>query len=155
MLDYTSSLPEDHMPDFHHYDDARDIWIAVKARFSGNEESKKMRKTMLKQQFTEFSVTEEEGLHKELASPEQTATVHAVSFDAAVLDTAALVSAACGYIVSAGIYDVAGSSVLAVFINICCILCFCCHSILLLRVDLSRNLELTESKPSLGEDCWE
>ncbi|GKB69788.1 hypothetical protein Tco_0931200 [Tanacetum coccineum] len=34
------------------------------ARFGGNEESKKMRKTMLKQQFTEFSVTEEEGLHK-------------------------------------------------------------------------------------------
>ncbi|GJT54690.1 hypothetical protein Tco_0989744, partial [Tanacetum coccineum] len=43
------------MPDFHHYDDARDIWIAVKARFGGNEESKKMKKTMLKQQFTEFS----------------------------------------------------------------------------------------------------
>ncbi|GJR08892.1 ribonuclease H-like domain-containing protein [Tanacetum coccineum] len=35
-----------------------------KARFGGNEESKKMRKTMLKQQFTEFSATEEEGLHK-------------------------------------------------------------------------------------------
>ncbi|GJT29138.1 putative ribonuclease H-like domain-containing protein [Tanacetum coccineum] len=42
----------------------RDIWVAVKARFGGNEESKKMRKTMLKQQFTEFSVIEEEGLHK-------------------------------------------------------------------------------------------
>ncbi|GJS72886.1 hypothetical protein Tco_0705727 [Tanacetum coccineum] len=25
------ALPEDHMPDFHHYDDARDIWMAVKA----------------------------------------------------------------------------------------------------------------------------
>ncbi|GKF70068.1 hypothetical protein Tco_0203125, partial [Tanacetum coccineum] len=36
------ALPEDHMPDFHHYDDARDIWLAVKARFGGNEESKKM-----------------------------------------------------------------------------------------------------------------
>nr|GFD24847.1 ribonuclease H-like domain-containing protein [Tanacetum cinerariifolium] len=58
------ALPEDHMPDFHYYDDARDIWIAVKVRFGGNEESKKMRKTMLKQQFTEFSMTEEEGLHK-------------------------------------------------------------------------------------------
>ncbi|GJW42743.1 putative ribonuclease H-like domain-containing protein [Tanacetum coccineum] len=42
------ALPEDHMPDFHHYDDARDIWMAVKARFSGNEESKKIRKTILK-----------------------------------------------------------------------------------------------------------
>nr|GEX46511.1 ribonuclease H-like domain-containing protein [Tanacetum cinerariifolium] len=58
------SLPEDHMADFHHLDDAREIWLAVKARFSGNEESKKMRKTIMKQGFPEFSVSEEEGLHK-------------------------------------------------------------------------------------------
>nr|GEW05329.1 DNA-directed DNA polymerase [Tanacetum cinerariifolium] len=38
------SLPEDHMADFHHLDDAREIWLAVKARFGCNEESKKMRK---------------------------------------------------------------------------------------------------------------
>nr|GEU94704.1 ribonuclease H-like domain-containing protein [Tanacetum cinerariifolium] len=48
------SLPEDHMADFYHLDDAREIWLAVKARFGGNEESKKMRKTMLKQAFSEF-----------------------------------------------------------------------------------------------------
>nr|GEV25562.1 putative reverse transcriptase domain-containing protein [Tanacetum cinerariifolium] len=58
------SLPEDHMADFHHLDDAREIWLAMKARFGGNKESKKMRKTMLKQEFSEFSVSEEEGLHK-------------------------------------------------------------------------------------------
>nr|GEV87444.1 putative ribonuclease H-like domain-containing protein [Tanacetum cinerariifolium] len=58
------SLPEDHMADFHHLDDAREIWLAMKARFGGNEESKKMRKTMLKQEFSEFSMSEEEGLHK-------------------------------------------------------------------------------------------
>nr|GEY60389.1 ribonuclease H-like domain-containing protein [Tanacetum cinerariifolium] len=58
------SLPKDHMADFHHLDDAREIWLAVKARFGGNEESKKIRKTMLKQEFSEFSVPEEEGLHK-------------------------------------------------------------------------------------------
>nr|GEV97353.1 ribonuclease H-like domain-containing protein [Tanacetum cinerariifolium] len=58
------SLPEDHMADFHHLDDAREIWLAVKARFSGNKESKKMRKTMLKQEFLEFCVSKEEGLHK-------------------------------------------------------------------------------------------
>nr|GEZ54012.1 retrovirus-related Pol polyprotein from transposon TNT 1-94 [Tanacetum cinerariifolium] len=29
------SLPEDHMADFHHLDDAREIWLAMKARFSG------------------------------------------------------------------------------------------------------------------------
>ncbi|GJU28270.1 putative ribonuclease H-like domain-containing protein [Tanacetum coccineum] len=51
------SLPEDHMADFHHLDDARDIWLAVKARFGGNDESKKMRKSMLKQEFLEFRST--------------------------------------------------------------------------------------------------
>ncbi|GKE75142.1 hypothetical protein Tco_1537183, partial [Tanacetum coccineum] len=40
--------------------------------------------------------------------------VHAVSFDAAVLNVAA-----AGYIVSAGICDAAGSFVLDVFIYIC------------------------------------
>ncbi|GJX01506.1 putative ribonuclease H-like domain-containing protein [Tanacetum coccineum] len=50
------SLPEDHMADFHHLDDARDIWLAVKARFGGNDESKKMQKSMLKQEFSEFRV---------------------------------------------------------------------------------------------------
>ncbi|GKC55829.1 hypothetical protein Tco_1083427, partial [Tanacetum coccineum] len=79
----------------------------------------------------------------------------ATSVDAAVLDVAAPVSAACilaaGYIVSAGISVAAGSAVLAVFINICYLLCFCCHSILLLREDLSRNLELTNSSSILAD----
>ncbi|GJS79816.1 hypothetical protein Tco_0729697 [Tanacetum coccineum] len=47
--DNDKSLPKDHMADFHHLDDARDIWLAVKAMFGGNDESKKMRKSMLKQ----------------------------------------------------------------------------------------------------------
>ncbi|GKC51333.1 ribonuclease H-like domain-containing protein [Tanacetum coccineum] len=58
------SLPEDHMADFHHLDDAKDIWLAVKARFGGNEESKKMRKSMLKPEFADFKISEFEGLHK-------------------------------------------------------------------------------------------
>nr|GEU43800.1 ribonuclease H-like domain-containing protein [Tanacetum cinerariifolium] len=52
------------MADFHHLDDAREIWLAVKAMLGGNKESKKIRKTMLKQEFSKFSVSEEEGLHK-------------------------------------------------------------------------------------------
>ncbi|GJR70712.1 ribonuclease H-like domain-containing protein [Tanacetum coccineum] len=36
------SLPEDHMVDFHHLDDARDIWLAVKARFGGLEQFQKI-----------------------------------------------------------------------------------------------------------------
>nr|GEU82580.1 putative ribonuclease H-like domain-containing protein [Tanacetum cinerariifolium] len=58
------SIPDDHIADFHYMDDARDIWNAVKARFGGNAESKKMRKSMLKQEFLEFRISEAEGLHK-------------------------------------------------------------------------------------------
>nr|GEX22587.1 hypothetical protein [Tanacetum cinerariifolium] len=45
------SIPDDHVADFHYMDDARDIWNVVKAKFGGNVESKKMRKSMLKQEF--------------------------------------------------------------------------------------------------------
>nr|GEY46467.1 retrovirus-related Pol polyprotein from transposon TNT 1-94 [Tanacetum cinerariifolium] len=48
------SIPDDHVVDFHYMDDARDIWNAVKVRFGGNAESKKMRKSMPKQEFLEF-----------------------------------------------------------------------------------------------------
>ncbi|GKG07976.1 hypothetical protein Tco_0333808 [Tanacetum coccineum] len=58
------SIHDDHVADFHYMDDARDIWNAVKARFGGNAESKKMRKSMLKQEFSEFRISEVEGLHK-------------------------------------------------------------------------------------------
>nr|GEV99418.1 ribonuclease H-like domain-containing protein [Tanacetum cinerariifolium] len=58
------SIPDDHVADFHYIDDARDIWNAVKARFGENAESKKMRKSMLKQEFLEFRIGEVEGLHK-------------------------------------------------------------------------------------------
>nr|GEU50701.1 DNA-directed DNA polymerase [Tanacetum cinerariifolium] len=58
------SIPNDHIADFHYMDDARDIWNAVKARFGGNAKSKKMRKSMLKQEFSEFRISEAEGLHK-------------------------------------------------------------------------------------------
>nr|GEZ22426.1 chromatin remodeling protein EBS-like [Tanacetum cinerariifolium] len=44
-----SALPNEHMGDFYHMIDARDIWNAIKARFGGNAESKKMQKYLLKQ----------------------------------------------------------------------------------------------------------
>nr|GEX68646.1 xylulose kinase-1 [Tanacetum cinerariifolium] len=34
------ALPDEHMGDFYHMIDARDIWNAIKARFGGNAESK-------------------------------------------------------------------------------------------------------------------
>ncbi|GJT74482.1 hypothetical protein Tco_1041207 [Tanacetum coccineum] len=49
------ALPEDHLAE---------IWDAMKSRFGGNDESKKMQKYILKQQFEGFSVSNTEGLHK-------------------------------------------------------------------------------------------
>nr|GEV39338.1 ribonuclease H-like domain-containing protein [Tanacetum cinerariifolium] len=54
------SIPDDHVADFHYMDDARDIWNAVKARFGRNDESKKMRKSMLKKEFLEFKIEDED-----------------------------------------------------------------------------------------------
>nr|GEX81606.1 ribonuclease H-like domain-containing protein [Tanacetum cinerariifolium] len=44
--------------------DAKEIWEAIKSRFGGNDESKKMQKYILKQQFESFSISNSEGLHK-------------------------------------------------------------------------------------------
>nr|GFB46225.1 reverse transcriptase domain-containing protein [Tanacetum cinerariifolium] len=59
-----SALLDKHMGDFYHIIDARDIWNAIKARFGGNTESKKMQKSLLKQKFEKFKIYEEEGLDK-------------------------------------------------------------------------------------------
>ncbi|GJX50134.1 putative ribonuclease H-like domain-containing protein [Tanacetum coccineum] len=45
-----TALPDNHMGDFYHLDDAKEIWLAIKARFGGNEESKKMQSSFLKQE---------------------------------------------------------------------------------------------------------
>ncbi|GJR77703.1 ribonuclease H-like domain-containing protein [Tanacetum coccineum] len=62
------SIPDDHVADFHYMDDARDIWNAVKARFGGNAESKKMRKSRLKQEFSEFRICDTEDAIEEGAA---------------------------------------------------------------------------------------
>nr|GEV16071.1 putative ribonuclease H-like domain-containing protein [Tanacetum cinerariifolium] len=54
------SIPDDHVADFHYMDDARDIWNVVKGRFGGNVESKKIRKSMLKQEFSKFRIEDED-----------------------------------------------------------------------------------------------
>nr|GEU95848.1 hypothetical protein [Tanacetum cinerariifolium] len=45
------ALPEDHLEKFHKMADAKEMWEAIKSRFGGNDESKKMQKYLLKQQF--------------------------------------------------------------------------------------------------------
>ncbi|GKE55543.1 hypothetical protein Tco_1494728 [Tanacetum coccineum] len=58
------ALPEDHLVKFHKMTDAKEMWDAIKSRFGGNDESKKMQKYILKQQFKGFSISNSEGLHK-------------------------------------------------------------------------------------------
>nr|GEX11733.1 ribonuclease H-like domain-containing protein [Tanacetum cinerariifolium] len=45
-------------------EDAKSLWTAIKSRFGGNVESKKIQKTVLKQKFENFSVSDTEGLDK-------------------------------------------------------------------------------------------
>nr|GEX48986.1 ribonuclease H-like domain-containing protein [Tanacetum cinerariifolium] len=58
------AIPEDHLAKFDKMANAKEMWEAIKSRFSGNDESKKMQKYLLKQQFEGFSVFALEGLHK-------------------------------------------------------------------------------------------
>ncbi|GJS24040.1 hypothetical protein Tco_0452672 [Tanacetum coccineum] len=58
------ALLEDHLAKFHKMTYAKEMWEAIKSRFGGNDESKKMQKYILKQQFKGFSVSNSEGLHK-------------------------------------------------------------------------------------------
>ncbi|GJU54324.1 ribonuclease H-like domain-containing protein [Tanacetum coccineum] len=58
------AIPDEYQLRFHGIKDAKSLWAAIKSRFGGNVESKKMQKTVLKQQFEKFSVSDTEGLDK-------------------------------------------------------------------------------------------
>ncbi|GJS46706.1 ribonuclease H-like domain-containing protein [Tanacetum coccineum] len=55
---------KDHLRRFHGMDDAKEIWAAIKTRFGGNANSKKMQKAVLKQQFEAFTISTKESLEK-------------------------------------------------------------------------------------------
>ncbi|GJS96833.1 putative ribonuclease H-like domain-containing protein [Tanacetum coccineum] len=55
---------KDHLRRFHGMDDAKEIWAAIKTRFGGNANSKKMQKAVLKQQFEAFTISSKESLEK-------------------------------------------------------------------------------------------
>ncbi|GJV51618.1 ribonuclease H-like domain-containing protein [Tanacetum coccineum] len=74
------ALPEDHLAKFHKMTDAKEMWDAIKSRFGGNDESKKIQKYILKQQFEGFSVSNSEGLHKGYdSSTNDVSTAYSVS----------------------------------------------------------------------------
>nr|GEU37108.1 hypothetical protein [Tanacetum cinerariifolium] len=58
------AIPDEHLLKFHGIKDAKTLWEAIKTRFRGNKESKKMQKTILKQQYENFVASRFEGLDK-------------------------------------------------------------------------------------------
>ncbi|GJT02776.1 ribonuclease H-like domain-containing protein [Tanacetum coccineum] len=58
------AIPDKNLLKFHAYKDAKSLWEAIKNRFGGNKESKKMQKTILKQNYENFAASSQEGLDK-------------------------------------------------------------------------------------------
>ncbi|GJS55618.1 putative ribonuclease H-like domain-containing protein [Tanacetum coccineum] len=58
------AIPKEHLRRFHGMDDAKEIWEAIRTRFGGNANSKKMQKAVLKQQFEAFTISSSKGLEK-------------------------------------------------------------------------------------------
>ncbi|GKB71263.1 retrotransposon protein, putative, ty1-copia subclass [Tanacetum coccineum] len=58
------AIPDENLLKFHGIKDAKSLWEAIKTRFGGNKESKKMQKTILKQQYENFTASRSEGLDK-------------------------------------------------------------------------------------------
>ncbi|GJR10282.1 putative ribonuclease H-like domain-containing protein [Tanacetum coccineum] len=48
------AIPDEHLLKFHACKDAKSLWEAIKNRFRGNKESKRMQKTILKQNYENF-----------------------------------------------------------------------------------------------------
>nr|GEZ49508.1 hypothetical protein [Tanacetum cinerariifolium] len=58
------ALTDKHQLKFNSHKDAKTLMEAIKKRFGGNTETKKVQKTLLKQQFDNFSGSSSEGLHQ-------------------------------------------------------------------------------------------
>ncbi|GJR17819.1 ribonuclease H-like domain-containing protein [Tanacetum coccineum] len=90
------AIPNEHLLKFHACKDANSLWEAIKNRFRGNKESKKMQKTILKQNYENFVASSQEGLDKTYDSTnEMVNTAHNV-FDASSKDQASTASYADG-----------------------------------------------------------
>ncbi|GKF24859.1 hypothetical protein Tco_0080753, partial [Tanacetum coccineum] len=58
------AILDGHLLKFHGIKDAKTLWEAIKTRFGGNKESNKMQKTILKQQYENFTASRSKGLDK-------------------------------------------------------------------------------------------
>nr|GEU98952.1 ribonuclease H-like domain-containing protein [Tanacetum cinerariifolium] len=58
------AIPDEHLLKLYACKDSKSLWEAIKNKFEGNKESKKMQKTILKQNYENFTVSSQEGLDK-------------------------------------------------------------------------------------------
>ncbi|GJV19475.1 putative ribonuclease H-like domain-containing protein [Tanacetum coccineum] len=58
------AIPDEYLLKFHNVPNAKSLWAAIKSRFGGTEESKKMQKNVLKHQFENFVTASNETLDK-------------------------------------------------------------------------------------------
>nr|GFB48596.1 hypothetical protein [Tanacetum cinerariifolium] len=76
------ALPDKHQLKFNSHKDAKSLMEAIEKRFGGNTETKKVQKTLLKQQFKNFSGSSSEGLdqiHDRLQKLVSQLEIHGVS----------------------------------------------------------------------------
>ncbi|GJZ17357.1 reverse transcriptase domain-containing protein [Tanacetum coccineum] len=78
------AIPDEHLLKFHACKDAKSLWEAIKNRFGGKKKSKKMQKTILKQNYENFAASSQEGLIKPMidnssSTNETVNTAHSVS----------------------------------------------------------------------------
>nr|GEV01152.1 ribonuclease H-like domain-containing protein [Tanacetum cinerariifolium] len=76
------TLPDKHQLKFNSHKDAKTLMEAIEKRFGGNIETKKVQKTLLKQQFENFSSSSSEGLdqiHDRLQKLVSQLKIHGVS----------------------------------------------------------------------------
>nr|GFA19530.1 hypothetical protein [Tanacetum cinerariifolium] len=58
------AIPDEHLLKFHACKNAKSLWEAIKNKFRGNKESKKMQMTILKQNYKNFAASGQKGLDK-------------------------------------------------------------------------------------------
>nr|GFC31047.1 ribonuclease H-like domain-containing protein [Tanacetum cinerariifolium] len=74
------AIPDEHLLNFHACKNAKSLWEAIMNSFGGNKESKKMQKTILKQNYENFVASSQEGHGKTYYSTNETVnTAYSVS----------------------------------------------------------------------------
>nr|GEU82542.1 ribonuclease H-like domain-containing protein [Tanacetum cinerariifolium] len=69
------AIPNEHILKFHGIKDEKTLWEDIKTKFGGNKESKKIQKTILKQQYENFAASRSEGRCKSEVNEKSTTSL--------------------------------------------------------------------------------